>query len=590
MLIAACTRSFTKNSCDTEMNGNANISFNELLRSALAHHREGRLDAAEGLYRQALKLESRHHDALRLLGVVLHQRRHLDDAQDILEQAVQAPPVSDEARRELASVYLESSIALIGENKLAKAAAVLCRLIALQPDHDVAHLNLAVALEGLERMDEAEQVAQKALQLSPQNPQAHLFLGALCMKRDRLSDAAPHLNHASQLDPVSSAAAISTLRELLRIGARGWEKLLASDPQHFEALRYLGKIRFFERRPLEAIELLERALVIQPGDPHTEYNLAFSELITGRFESGWKHYESRLRTGQKEFLQREFAEQRWTGEPVHGRRILVHAEQGTGDTIQFVRYIPLVAERGGTVIFECQRSLVPLLRDLPGASAIIAQGEPLPEFELQVPLLSLPGIFQTTLATIPNQAPYLKVPDTVQVQLPATPPGRLRIGIVWAGNPSMQIDLDRSMPLSALAPLWAEGTASFFSLQVGPAAAQLACLPEGSAIMDLRPILINYAATAAAIEQLDLVITVCTSVAHLAGALGKRTWVLLSYGADWRWLLDRSDSPWYPTMRLFRQKRLHDWNSVVEEAAAELAKEFAANATSGPVQSAAARI
>ena len=345
---------------------------------------------------------------------------------------------------------------------------------------------------------------------------------------------------------------------------------MASDPGNFDALLSLAKIRYTERKPTEAIDLLERALACQPGEPNAEYALAFTELLLGQFDAGWKHYEARLRTGQREFPNRQFAQPRWTSENLAGRTILVHAEQGVGDTIQFVRYLPLVMERGGRVILECQPSLKPLLKNFPGVQAVVAQGEALPPFDVQAPLLSLPGIFRTTLASIPNKAPYLKVPDGIKLELPATSPDRLKVGIAWAGNPVLQSDLVRSLQLTKLSPLFTLPRVSFFSLQVGPASRQLALLGDGPKPIDLGASLSDFAKTAAAIAQLDLVISVDTAVAHLAGALAKPVWLLLPFAPEWRWLLDREDSPWYLSMRLFRQPAPEDWEGVIVRLKNEL--------------------
>jgi len=576
----------------------ASHSYLETLRLALACHQQGRLPEAEALYRRVLQREPRQPDALRLIGVLFHQKGELELAGHFLEQALQAPTASAEACHALGLAFddlgrpdaamasyekalqlrpdhtpslLQLAVAREKQGRLVEAESCLRRLVKLDPNSALAHLKLAAILEGANTLEPAQHHAETAVRCAPENPEAYLCLGAILVRRNQVSDAVPFFNHAVQLDPAASACAAQMLHEVLNEGTQGWEKRLASGPADFDALLSLAKIRYSERKPLEAIALLERALAVRPGEPNAEYALAFAELLLGRFENGWMHYEARLRTGQRQFPNRKFSQPAWRGEDLRGRTIFVHAEQGVGDTIQFVRYIPMVAERGGRVILECQPALQPLLAGLPGVHEMIAQGEPLPAFDTQVPLLSLPGIFGTTLKSIPNRAPYLRVPDGFQLELSPAPNSRLKVGIVWAGNPALQNDLVRSILLRQLSPLFSIPNHSFFSLQVGPARKQLAALPEASRIIDLQPRLSDFAKTAAAINELDLVITVDTAVAHLAGALAKPVWLMLPFAPEWRWLLDREDCLWYPTMRLFRQPAPDDWASVVERIRHRLA-------------------
>ena len=569
----------------------------ETLRLALACHQQGRLPEAESLYRRVLQLEPRQPDALRLLGVLFHQRGELELARHFLEQALQAPTASAESSHALGLAFddlgrpdaaiasyekalhlrpehtpslLQLAIACEKHDRLADAESCLRRLVKLKPDSALAHLKLATVLEGANRLEEAQIHAETAIRCLPENPEAYLCLGTILIRRNQVSDAVPFFNHAVQLDPAAGACAVQMLRAVLNEGTRGWENRLATDPSDFDALLSLAKIRYSEKKPLEAIALLERALAVQPGEPNAEYALAFAELLLARFETGWKHYEARLRTGQRQFPNRKFLQPAWHGEDLGGQTIFLHAEQGVGDTIQFVRYAPMVAERGGRVVLECQPALKPLLEAFRGVHRLIVQGESLPPSDVQVPLLSLPAIFRTTLKSIPNQVPYLRIPDSVPFELPATPRDRLKVGVVWAGNPALQNDLVRSVALNELSPLFSMQTISFFSLQVGPARRQLAMSKDAARIIDLAPRLSDFAKTAAAISRLDLIISVDTAVAHLAGALAKPIWLMLPFAPEWRWLLDRKDSPWYPSMRLFRQPAPDDWASVVTRIVDEI--------------------
>jgi hypothetical protein len=293
--------------------------------------------------------------------------------------------------------------------------------------------------------------------------------------------------------------------------------------------------------------------------------------LQGNFREGWEEYEARWDTESFGAVKRSFSQPLWRGEPLAGESILLHAEQGFGDTMQFVRYVPLVASRGGQVVLEIQPRLRRLLGNLPGAAKVIVRGEELPEFSWHCPLLSLPLAFDTRLANIPAKVPYL-YPGEMEVQKWSRrlQGDGLRVGLAWAGNPNHVREGERSIPLEQLAPLMQVAGTTFYSLQKGPATAQIHKLP-GIRLIDLDSQQNDFADTAAIIANLDLVITVDTAVAHLAGAMGKPVWVLLHHVPDWRWLLHRDDSPWYPAARLFRQTIAKDWTSVIGRVRMELA-------------------
>ena len=263
----------------------------------------------------------------------------------------------------------------------------------------------------------------------------------------------------------------------------------------------------------------------------------------------------------------------WNGEDLNGRRLLLHREQGLGDAIQFIRYVPLLAERGAKVIVHCDRSLHRLFSHGLPIEQLVADHDPLPDFDFHLPLMSLPRLFATTIETIPNQVPYLMpTSDLIEQwsQRLAVSSAELKIGMVWSGSVHFPGNHERAMTLSKLEPLLELRGFRFYSLQKGPPSSQLSSLPARLSITDLGGEFADYADTAAAIMNLDLLLTVDTSVAHMGGALGRPTWVMLSRLPDWRWLRERSDSPWYPTMRLFRQQRLNDWPSLVSEVATEI--------------------
>ena len=270
--------------------------------------------------------------------------------------------------------------------------------------------------------------------------------------------------------------------------------------------------------------------------------------------------------------QPEFAQPPWDGSELNGKTVLLHAEQGLGDSIQFVRYVPMVRDRGGKVVLQCQPALSRLFTGLPGIDRVIKNGDPIPRFDAHCPLLSLPRAFGTTLDSIPASVPYLTADPAAALDWAkrlADRPGK-KVGIVWAGRAGYVGDRTRSLSLTTLAPLACASGITWYSLQKGYAAAQISDAPQGMELIDRTAELNDFADTAALIANLDLVISVDTAVAHLAGAMGKSVWTLLPYAPDWRWLLNRDDSPWYPTMRLFRQQRPGDWGEVIQRIAESL--------------------
>jgi hypothetical protein len=329
----------------------------------------------------------------------------------------------------------------------------------------------------------------------------------------------------------------------------------------------------------EAEAAARTALRLRPDMPDAQVNLAMVLLLTGHWAEAWPFYEARWQVGDLAMQRRAFPQPLWTGaQPLAGRTILLHAEQGLGDTLQFCRYAPLVAAQGARVVLEVQPPLTRLLAGLEGVAQIVATGDPLPDFDLHCPLMSLPHAFATTPETIPAPVPYLAADPAQQKawrEVLADLPGP-RVGLVWAGSArawlphATAIDRRRSMRLADMAPLAQVRGYSFVSLQLGPPAAQLAEPPAGLRIHDATTHLGDFADTAALVANLDLVIAVDTAVAHLAGALGRPVWLLNRFDTCWRWLLGRDDSPWYPGLRQFRRGAQEDWTSVMQRVAATL--------------------
>jgi hypothetical protein len=353
-----------------------------------------------------------------------------------------------------------------------------------------------------------------------------------------------------------------------------FDRALKLAPFTVELLINKGTALVALNRHAEALDCFSAAVAVAPERAEAHYNASLVRLRLGDFAAGWKGYEWRWRKADWQASRRNFPAPLWLGDaPIEGKTILLHAEQGFGDTIQFVRYAPLVAARGARAILECQPELAELLRRVEGVAQVIARGAALPDFDLHCPLLSLPFAFGTLIETIPNGVPYLVPPlPCLQkwAQRIATIPSP-RIGLVWAGNPTHYNDRNRSVAVEVLKPVLSIGGLQFVSLQKHAAAADVARLKQFGNATHIGDELANFADTAAVLAMLDLVIAVDTAAAHLAAAMGKVVALLLPFSADFRWLVGRSDSPWYPTMRLFRQTALGDWSDPVGRLHHELA-------------------
>ena len=345
-----------------------------------------------------------------------------------------------------------------------------------------------------------------------------------------------------------------------------FEQALAIDEHYAEAHSNRGVALQGQGRFPEALAAYQRAIQLQPEGAEPRYNRSMLLLLLGDLPQGWAEYEWRWRRREMRPLVRNLPRPLWDGGDLGGQTLFLHAEQGLGDTLQFIRYLPQVLQRNGQVIVECQAELKSLLWQSGPAVQWMEAGEPLPAFDWHCPLLSLPRVLGTTLSSLPRPIPYLQAQaEAVQhwrERLAAESRGG-KVGLVWAGRPQHKNDRHRSLNLSALTPLGSVPNTSFYSLQKGPAAQQAQSPPGGMRLIDHTEELKDFADTAALVANLDLVISVDTAVVHLAGAMGKEVWVLLPFVPDWRWLLEREDSPWYPSLRLFRQPALGDWDSVI---------------------------
>ncbi len=487
-----------------------------------------------------------------------------------LRSARSGPGNTGAADREIARAY-----ALQQHGDLHNAVLAYRRAIQLEPGSFRAYNNLGTLFAALGDDETALTFLYAALALNPGVAEIHNNVGNVQLARSDLPAALASYRDAVRLEP-ERAIYQNHLGNALRLAGdflaaeRAFEKALWLDPNYAEASVNLGFALTEQGKFASVEEHYSRALRLKPDLPIAHVNLSQHLLRCGALTEGWFEAEWRWQWKQFPSPARNFSQPQWRGEPLSGATILLHAEQGFGDTLQMLRYLPLVVQRGARIVLELPPELLSLAATLEGVAQLLARGDALPPFSWHCPLMSLPLAFSTTLETIPTQTPYLSARRTEPGWFRPATPGRLRVGLVWAGNPKNTVDHRRSLPLAELAPLFALEQVEFYSLQRGgpPGEVASSCFAFAGALPESG----DFAETACALAHLDLVITVDTAVAHLAGALGSPVWILLPYVADWRWLLDREDSPWYRTARLFRQTSDHGWTSVVQRVAACLAE------------------
>jgi len=502
-------------------------------------------DEALASYARVLAIDPTSAQAHGNCGAVLHELKRFDEALASCDRALAL-------RSDLAELHAIRGNALCGLRRYEEALASYGRALALRPAIAEVHYNRGNALHELRQFEAALACYDRALALRPDYVEAHYNRGNALHLLKRFNEA-----------------------------VASYDRALALWPDHAEAIANRGATLHDLKRYDEALQSYERALALQPDFADAHYNEAICRLLLGDFERGWKKHEWRWQTAQLKNAKRNFPRPLWLGsEEIEGRTILLHAEQGLGDTIQFCRYVPLVAARGAHVILEVQKPLHELMATLAGAVQVVSRGDPLPPIDLHCPLLSLPLAMATRLETIPSAATYLAARESQarawRKRLGAGE--KPRIGVAWAGSPRKElpganrIDSQRSIAFDQLAPLFQMDECAFYSLQKGDdAVRQLGASSWRQAVVDWTDELRDFSDTAALMENLDLIISVDTSVAHLAGALGKPFWLLNRYNTCWRWLADRDDSPWYPTARLFRQDASREWAPVVARVAEALA-------------------
>jgi Flp pilus assembly protein TadD len=462
--------------------------------------------------------------------------------------------------------------------RLAEAEAICGEILADRPDH-IGGLNLlGTLLRQSRRLDGAIEALRKSVELNPNQAEAHAELGVCLIQARNPAAAVEACRKAIAIDP-TLAAAYNNLGACLRFlghyeeAAAACRKAIEIRPDHARAMTNLGAALAELGRNAEAVELHSRAIELEPNLNEAHWNLAMASLRLGDLKRGFSEYEWRFKGPDGVNLSR-YSQPRWDGGDLAGKTILLHGEQGMGDIIQFVRYVPLVAAKKGKIILVCHPELCRLLGNMRFVSRAIGFEATPPHHDVYCPTLSLPFVFGTTQVTIPAYTPYIHpAADLVRVWGQRLGPRgtTARVGLVWSGRPEFKDNAARSIRLEQLAPLAEVKGIEFHSLQKGPASREALNPPAGMRLIDHSERLTDFAETAALIANLDLIISVDTAPAHLAGAVGKPVWVLLHNPADWRWMLQRSDNPWYPTMVLFRQTAPGQWNDVIGWVAQGLA-------------------
>jgi tetratricopeptide (TPR) repeat protein len=500
-----------------------------LLRKAVAAHQDGALAQADRLYRVVLAHDADHFDALHLIGYLSFQRGRFTEALRFLAAAVRRNARSAEALSDL-------GIAQHAAENYPEALASHDAALAIEPGNATYINRRAAALLRLGRPGEALAELDRILGVQPAHVDALGNRGNVHLRLNRPDDAIADYNAA------------------LRVA--GDSAQLLTNRAH--ALRRLDRVA-------EAVADLRRAVALRPDFAEAHFELGMAHLTLGDFAIGWSEYEWRWATGAFAASRRAFSSRQWTGaQKLAGKTVLLHAEQGLGDTLQFVRYAPLVARLGATVILEVQPELVALLATTEGAARVIARGDKLPPFDLHCPLMSLPRAFRTQDGSVPADIPYVAVPAEANArwaQWQRMP--RPCVGIAWAGRAAHHNDVNRSLPLALLAPLLRRRDIQFISLQRDLREGDAAVLDGLANVVDVGRELHDFADTAAVIGRLDAVVAVDSAVAHLAGALGRPLLLLLPHAADFRWLRGRQDSVWYPSARLLRQEGFGDWSGAL---------------------------
>ena len=567
------------------------------LEQAMSFHQMGQLQRAEEIYQQILTHHSQNAEALHLLGVIAYQVGKYRRATCLITQAIEI----DSSR---SSFFNNLGLVLLERKKYEEAIQAFQRALEIQPDYAEAYNNLGVTFkknrdfeeavrafrqalkirpsyannlgnvkQGQGELEEALQAYQQVFKIQPNHAEAYYNLGNLLQEQGKLEEAIEAYQRVLEIQPnhgeaYNNLGVVFNIQECFDKAVQAYHKAMQIKPNSAEIYCNLGNTLHEKRELEQAIQAYDKAIKIQPDYAKAHSNLGITLLLKGDSQLGWQEYEWRLKCRDPQAEKRRFFQPFWDGSSLNGKTILLYAEQGFGDTIQFIRYVNMLLVYDGSIIVECQPELLKLFENIDGITELIVAKETPPDFNVHASLVSLPSIFGTTLESIPSEVPYL-FPKSNSV-ISWSPTSELKIGIVWAGSPKHPSNGNRSIVLRLFSVLFEIADCQFYSLQVGPDRDDIARYNYSGIVVDLGANFTLFSDTAAAILELDLIISVDTVVAHLAGALGKEIWTLLLYMPDWRWLLDRENTPWYPTMRLFRQNKIGDWAEVFERVRSTL--------------------
>jgi tetratricopeptide (TPR) repeat protein len=553
------------------MNGGPSPSTQVMLGEALEHHQAGRLEEAEQLYRQILAIDPRHADALHLLGMIEFQAGRLEAAADLIRKAIAIHSKG-------ASYYSNLGTVLQAQGKLDEAEALYRQALALKPQLAEVHVNLANVLQAQGKLDDSVVCYERALALKPDSAEALNNLGNARREQGQMDAAMACYERALAIKP-DYAEVYYNLGNACRFQGKldeaiaYYERVIAIKPEYPEAYYNRGNVLREQGKVDEALAQFAKALEFRPEYAQAGFGESLAQLVNGEFAAGWKNFEKRWLTADHDTPRRDYAQPRWSGEKLASGSILIWGEQGIGDEIMFAGLIPDVIRTGNRCVLDCQERLKPLFaRSFPGIDVVSGCGPGLhPELEIvaQMPCASLPGVFRNTSAAFAaTTSPYLIADAAERDRLRASyADGRRIVGLAWYTN-NRKWGSQRTIDLPLLASLFKRTDIRWISLQYGDHDGLESQVAKANA-----PILIDRTVDqladidlfAAQVAAMDLVITIDNSTAHLAGALGVPVWVLVPFMPDWRWLLDREDCPWYPTMHLFRQPKIGDWQSVVEK-------------------------
>jgi len=549
---------------------------------ATAILKQERIDEAIALYEEAIRYNTENKDARIGLANALHEKDDPEASIAYFEDAAKRAP-------DAAGPLSHLGKALIDASKYKEAVAVLLKALQLQINFAPAHTNLGIAFQQMKMLDDALECHKTSLLLDPTDIYAQTKIADTYLLRKEYDKANEHYQQIIALAPKDPnsysklASCYASYQDRYEEAIALFNRALELDPKHALTHNNVGAIMFDHGDTAPAIEHFQQAIALKHNYLTAIHNLALAQLLQGNLKEGWRNHESRLEVKERRevytVIHKLFSLiPKWDGiAPLEGKYILLMHEQGFGDSIQFVRYVHLLLARGARVALHVKDPLARLFRSISDQITLIRETDPLPKCDYAYVLMSLPHALGTDrVEDIPAYPSYLSAEPAeqakwaAQLEQLAGPRRDLRVGFVWAGNPEHSNDRRRSLALNALMPLFKTAGIQFFSLQKGDPTADLNQLPAGLPVYNIGGQFEDFADTAAAIANLDLVICVDTSVVHLAGALGVRTWTLLPFTPDWRWLTEREDSPWYPNMRLFRQQSRGDWAGIIEKMTTEL--------------------